>query len=123
MKKALASAEKGRVAAEKEKETESKKVTEANAQVASVTKERNELLNELKNAKKAQDRVKVLVAENSKLTQKLAAAEKYLAAHGDKTGDETDKAAAVFREGKVREREQQLAKRFRSKFTNPANCG
>jgi len=76
LKKALASAEKGRAAAEKEKETESKKVTEANAQVASVTKERNELLNELKNAKQAQDRVQVLVAENSQLTQKLATAEK-----------------------------------------------
>jgi serine/threonine-protein kinase len=50
---------------------------------------------------------------------KLAAAEKYLAAHGDKPGDETDRAAAAFREGKVREREQQLAKRFRSKFTKP----
>jgi Flp pilus assembly protein TadD len=76
LKKALASAEKGRAAAEKEKEAESKKLTEANAQVATVTKERNELLNELKNAKQAQDRVQVLVAENSALTKKLAAAEK-----------------------------------------------
>jgi Flp pilus assembly protein TadD len=76
LKKALASAEKGRAAAEKQKEAESKKLTEANAQVATVTKERNELLNELKNAKQAQERVQVLVAENSQLTQKLAAAEK-----------------------------------------------
>ena len=76
LKKALASAEKGRAAAEKEKEAESKKLTEATAQVATVTKERNELLNELKNAKQAQERVQVLVAENSALTQKLAAAEK-----------------------------------------------
>jgi serine/threonine-protein kinase len=50
---------------------------------------------------------------------KLAAAERYLAAYGDISNDQTDKVAAVFREGKVREREQQLAKRFRSKFTKP----
>ena len=41
-----------------------------------MTKERNELLSELKNAKQAQERVQVLVAENSDLKQKLAAAEK-----------------------------------------------
>ena len=69
LKKGLALAEKGRAAAEKEK-------TEAKTEVASVTKERNELLNELKNAKQAQERVQVLVTENSDLKQKLAAAEK-----------------------------------------------
>jgi tetratricopeptide (TPR) repeat protein len=69
LKKALDSAEKGRVAAEKEKDVAGEKLT-------TVTKERNELLNELKNAKQAQERVQVLVAENSDLTQKLAAAEK-----------------------------------------------
>jgi len=69
LKKALASAEEGRAAAEKEK-------TEAKTQIATVTKERNELLNDLKNAKQAQERVQVLVTENSDLKQKLAAAEK-----------------------------------------------
>ncbi|PYJ10166.1 MAG: hypothetical protein DMF06_07385 [Verrucomicrobia bacterium] len=73
LKTALASAEAGRAAAQKEKE---EKLTEAKTQIATVTKERNELLNELKNSKKAQERVQVLVAENSDLKQKLATAEK-----------------------------------------------
>jgi tetratricopeptide (TPR) repeat protein len=69
LKKALASAEKGRVAAEKEKETESAKVT-------GLTKERNQLLAELKTSKQAQERVQVLVTENTDLKTKLALAEK-----------------------------------------------
>src|SRR5256714_5472536 len=69
LKKALASAEKGRVAAEKEKEAESAKVT-------AVTKERNLLLAELKTSKQAQERVQALVTENTDLKTKLALAEK-----------------------------------------------
>jgi Flp pilus assembly protein TadD/septal ring factor EnvC (AmiA/AmiB activator) len=69
LKKALASAEKGREAAEKEKEAESSKVT-------AVTKERNQLLAELKTSKQAQERVQVLVTENTDLKTKLAIAEK-----------------------------------------------
>ena len=69
LKKALASAEKGRAAAEKEKDAESAKVT-------AVTKERNQLLAELKTAKQAQERVQVLVTENTDLKTKLAIAEK-----------------------------------------------
>jgi Flp pilus assembly protein TadD len=69
LKKALASAEKGRAAAEKEKDAESAKVT-------AVTKERNQLLAELKTSKLAQERVQVLVTENSDLKTKLAVAEK-----------------------------------------------
>jgi len=69
LKKALASAEKGRAAAEKEKDAESAKVT-------AVTKERNQLLAELKTSKQAQERVQVLVTENTELKTKLAIAEK-----------------------------------------------
>jgi Flp pilus assembly protein TadD len=69
LKKALASAEKGRAAAEKEKEAESSKAT-------AVTKERNQLLAELKTSKQAQERVQVLVTENTDLKTKLAIAEK-----------------------------------------------
>ena len=76
LKKALASAEEGRAAAEKEKAAAGAKLTEATTQIATVTKERNELLSDLKNAKQAQERVQVLVAENSDLQQKLATAEK-----------------------------------------------
>ena len=69
LKKALAAAEKGRSVAEKEKDAESAKVT-------AVTKERNQLLAELKTAKQAQERVQVLVTENTDLKTKLAIAEK-----------------------------------------------
>ncbi|HSP44969.1 MAG TPA: hypothetical protein VLO30_03165, partial [Chthoniobacterales bacterium] len=69
LKKALASAEKGRAAAENEKDAESAKVT-------AVTKERNQLLADLKTAKQAQERVQVLVTENTDLKTKLAVAEK-----------------------------------------------
>ena len=41
-----------------------------------MTKERDELVAELKNAKDAQERVQMLVAENSDLQKKLADAEK-----------------------------------------------
>src|SRR2546423_91361 len=69
LKKALAAAEKERAAAEKEKDTESAKVT-------AVTKERNQLLAELRTANQARERVQVLVTENTELKTKLAIAEK-----------------------------------------------
>ena len=69
LKKAIASAEEGRAAAEKEKAAAGEKLT-------TVTKERNELLSDLKNAKQTQERVQGLVAENSTLKEKLATAEK-----------------------------------------------
>ena len=69
LKKALASAEKGRAEAEKEKQAESAKVT-------AVTKEKNQLLAELKTANQAKERVQVLVTENTELKTKLAVAEK-----------------------------------------------
>ena len=66
LKKALASAEEGRATAEKEKTAAGEKFT----------KERNAMLSDLKNAKQAQERVQVLVTENSNLKEKLASAEK-----------------------------------------------
>jgi chromosome segregation ATPase len=51
-------------------------LTDANTQIASVVKERDELVAQLKNAGEAAQRVQVLVAENSDLTKKLADAEK-----------------------------------------------
>ena len=76
LKKALASAEKGRADAEKETVVATEKLSEAKTEVASVTKERNELLRDLKEARQAQERVQSLVAENTDLKDKLAAAEK-----------------------------------------------
>jgi tetratricopeptide (TPR) repeat protein len=76
LKKAVATAEQGRSAAEKEKEAASAKLDEAGSEIASVTKERDQLIAEMKDAKGAQERVQTLVAENSDLVKKLAEAEK-----------------------------------------------
>ncbi len=51
---------------------------------------------------------------------KLEAATKYLEKYGDRPGEMTDKAAAAFRDGKVRERERQLATRLTRNFSTPA---
>ena len=66
LKKALTAAEEGRASAEKEKTAVGEKFA----------KERNALLDDLKNGKQAQERVKVLAAENTDLKDKLATAEK-----------------------------------------------
>src|SRR5207248_7921085 len=50
---------------------------------------------------------------------KLEAAERYLSAHGERGGERTDKAAAVFREEQVRKRESQLATRFAKGLSKP----
>ena len=100
LKKALASAEKGRAAAEKEKEAESEKVT-------AVTKERNQLLAELKNAKQAQERVQVLVTENTDLKTKLALAEKTVREISEDKPKKEQEVAEVKRQ--VEQLRQQLA--------------
>jgi predicted Ser/Thr protein kinase len=56
---------------------------------------------------------KVRARERVSSDAKIEVAEKYLRAHGDTAGERTDKAAALFRDGKVEERERQLANRFR----------
>ncbi|MEY2531602.1 MAG: hypothetical protein QOI96_1687 [Verrucomicrobiota bacterium] len=76
LKKALATVEQGRSAAEKERDAANAKAAAAESQVASATKARDEALTQLKGAKDAEQRVQVLVAENSSLTKKLADAEK-----------------------------------------------
>jgi hypothetical protein len=53
---------------------------------------------------------------------KLAAATKFLESHGAKGGEMVDKAAAVFREGKVREREKQLKNRQDANLSRPAEA-
>src|SRR5437764_4691820 len=97
LKKALVSAQEGRGAAEKERDDANTKVAgadqqrasaskerdEANARaaaadqkVASANKERDDALTQLKGLKDTEQRVEVLVSENSNLKQKLADAEK-----------------------------------------------
>ena len=82
MKKALEVAETGRSAAEKQSTEANAKLLEAKKEVASVNqerdtaqRERDDALRQLKTAGDAQARVQVLVAENSDLQKKLAAAE------------------------------------------------
>jgi len=97
LKKALVSAQQGRGAAEKERDDANAKVAnadqqrasagkerdeanaraaEADQKVASANKERDDALAQLKGLKDTEQRVEVLVAENSDLKQKLADAEK-----------------------------------------------
>ena len=97
LKKALVAAQQGRGAAEKERDDANAKVAssdqqrasaskerdeanaraaEADQKVASANKERDDALAHLKGLKDSEQRVEVLVAENSDLKQKLADAEK-----------------------------------------------
>jgi Flp pilus assembly protein TadD len=97
LKKALTSAQEGRTAAEKERDDANTKVAdtdkqraaaskerdeanahaaEADQKVASANKERDDALAKLQGLKDTEQRVEVLVAENSDLKQKLADAEK-----------------------------------------------
>ena len=76
LKKALIVAEKGRVVAEKGKDEATAKAAEANKEIANTSKERDDALAQLRGMKEAQQRVQVLVAENSDLKHKLADAEK-----------------------------------------------
>jgi Flp pilus assembly protein TadD/uncharacterized coiled-coil DUF342 family protein len=97
LKKALVSAQQGRSAAERERDDANTKVAaadqqrasagkerdeanargaEADQKVASANKERDDALAHLKGLKDTEQRVDVLVAENSDLKQKLADAEK-----------------------------------------------
>jgi len=76
LKKALIVAEKGRVVAEKGKDEATAKAAEAKKEIANTSKERDDALAQLRGMKEAQQRVQVLVAENSDLKHKLADAEK-----------------------------------------------
>ncbi len=53
-------------------------------------------------------------------TDKIEAARKFLDSHGSKGGDLVDKAATIYREATVREREKQLANRNKADMRAPA---
>src|SRR5438105_1241739 len=76
LKKALTAAEEGRAAAEKERDSQNAKLIDANSQIATVTKERDEARGQLAGLKEAENRVQFLVAENTDLKQRLETAEK-----------------------------------------------
>lgn len=106
LKDALAGAEQGRVTAEKDKDAASVKLSEASTQIAGITQERDQLLGELRNAKQAEERVQVLVTENSDLQKKLADAEKTVREIGDDKPQKEEEIAEVRRQ--VDQLKQQL---------------
>lgn len=76
LKKSLAVAETDKTAAEKAKAESDTKLAESNEELATAKQERDTAIAQLKGSKDAQERVQALIAENSALSQKLAAAEK-----------------------------------------------
>ena len=107
LKKALATVEQGRNAAEKERDAANAKASEASNQIASVTKDRDEALAQLKGAKAVEQRVQVLVTENSDLTKKLADAEKTVREISEDKPRKEKELADV--RGQVAQLQQQLA--------------
>ncbi|HET9419078.1 MAG TPA: tetratricopeptide repeat protein [Chthoniobacterales bacterium] len=76
LKDALTAADEARLAAEKEKEQRGAKLAEAERKIVTVTQERDQAVAQLKGGKESEQRVQMLVAENSDLKKKLADAEK-----------------------------------------------
>ncbi|HEX3817652.1 MAG TPA: tetratricopeptide repeat protein [Chthoniobacterales bacterium] len=76
LQKALNAAQAGRSAAEKENASSRTKLASAEQEVASVSKERDDALRQLRAAGDAQNRVQVLVAQNADLQERLATATK-----------------------------------------------
>ena len=72
----VATADQGRASASKERDEANARAAEADQKVASANKERDDAVAHLKGLKDTEQRVEVLVAENSDLKQKLADAEK-----------------------------------------------
>jgi Flp pilus assembly protein TadD len=72
----VATADQGRASAGKERDEANARAAEADQKVASANKERDEAVAHLKGLKDTEQRVEVLVAENSDLKHKLADAEK-----------------------------------------------
>jgi len=72
----VATADQQRASASKERDEANARTAEADQKVASANKERDDALAHLKGMKDTEQRVEVLVAENSDLKQKLADAEK-----------------------------------------------
>ena len=102
-----ADAEKKIVAAQKERDEAKAKAAGADQQIAAVTKERDAAVAQLKGMKDVEQRVQVLVAENTSLQQKLADAEKTVRdLNAEKP--EKEKALADVR-GQIDQLQQQLS--------------
>ncbi|HJT80573.1 MAG TPA: tetratricopeptide repeat protein [Chthoniobacterales bacterium] len=72
----MEAAEKQIAAMAKERDDAKNKATQADKQIAAVTKQRDDALEQLKGIKGGEQKIQVLMAENSSLKQKLADAEK-----------------------------------------------
>jgi len=107
LNKALVVAEEGRATAEKEKHEATAKAAEANQEIANTSKERDDALAQLKGMKEAQQRVQVLVAENTDLKQKLADAEKSVRQFSEDKPKKEQELADV--KSQVAQLQQQLA--------------
>ena len=105
----LTAAEEARFAAEKEKAQTSVKMAEASKQIAGVTRERDEALTQLKGMKEPEQRVQILVAENSDLKQKLTDAEKSVRKLSEDKPKKEQELAEV--KGQIEQLRQQLAAR------------
>src|ERR1043166_1741619 len=105
----LTAAEEARFAAEKEKAQTSVKMAEAEKQIAGATRERDEALALLKGAKEPEKRVKILVAENSALKQKVEDAEKSVRELSEDKPKKEKELAEV--KGQIEQLRQQMAAR------------
>src|SRR5438309_2307332 len=67
----------------KERDSQNTKLADANSQIAQITKERDDALGQLAGMKDSEHRVAVLMAENTELKEKLAAAEQTVQEMGE----------------------------------------
>jgi Flp pilus assembly protein TadD/uncharacterized coiled-coil DUF342 family protein len=67
----------------KERDSQNTKLADANSQIAQITKERDDALGQLTGMKDSEHRVAVLMAENTELKEKLAAAEQTVQEMGE----------------------------------------
>jgi len=107
LKKALISAEADKASAEKEKDSATLQLADANKQLTHARQERDTAIAQLKGSKDAQDHVQTLIAENTDLKQKLASAEKTVREIGEDKPKKEQELADVKRQ--LEQLRQQLA--------------
>jgi Flp pilus assembly protein TadD len=107
LKDAVAVAEEARVTAEKQRDETNTKFADASKQITTLLQERDKALAQLQGIKEAEQRLQVVLAENSDLKQKLANADKRVREFGKGAPKNADELADVKRQ--VAQLQQQLA--------------
>jgi Flp pilus assembly protein TadD/DNA repair exonuclease SbcCD ATPase subunit len=107
LKDSVAAAGEARVTAEKQKNETNAKFAEANKQIATLSRERDQALAQLKGMKETEQRVQALLAESSDLKQKLASAEKSVRKLGEEKPQNTEEFANAKRQ--IAQLQQQLS--------------